>query len=96
MADAPAPARTFSGRTAWTRNLAAPVRAFLSTEISSALVLLAATVAALVWANIDGDGYASTWATELSIRVGSHGVTEDLRHWVNDGLMVVFFFVVGL
>jgi Na+/H+ antiporter NhaA len=96
VADAPAPARTFSGRTAWTRNLAAPVRAFLNTETSSALILLAATVAALAWANIDGDGYTSTWATELSIRVGSHGVSEDLLHWVNDGLMVVFFFVVGL
>jgi Na+/H+ antiporter NhaA len=95
VADASAPAR-FSGRTAWTHNLAAPVRAFLTTETSSALVLLTATVAALIWANADTHGYDSVWSTELSIRIGSHGVTEDLRAWVNDGLMVVFFFVVGL
>jgi Na+/H+ antiporter NhaA len=96
VADASAPARSFVGRTAWTRNLAAPVRAFLATETSSALILLAATLAALVWANADLHGYDSVWSTELSIRVGGHGVAEDLRHWVNDGLMVVFFFVVGL
>jgi Na+/H+ antiporter NhaA len=96
VADASASSRSFIGRTAWTRNLAAPVRAFLATETSSALILLAATVAALVWANADAHGYSSAWSTELSIRIGSHGVSEDLRHWVNDGLMVVFFFVVGL
>jgi Na+/H+ antiporter NhaA len=96
VADASATARTFIGRTAWTRNLAAPVRAFLATETSSALILLAATIAALVWANADAHSYDSAWSTELSIRLGGHGVSEDLRHWVNDGLMVVFFFVVGL
>jgi Na+/H+ antiporter NhaA len=86
----------FAGRTAWTRNLAAPVRDFLATETSSALVLLAATVAALAWANIDSHSYDSVWSTQLSVRLGGSGVSEDLRHWVNDGLMVVFFFVVGL
>jgi Na+/H+ antiporter NhaA len=96
VATAAASARPFSGRTVWTRNLAVPVRAFLQTETSSAVVLLAATVAALVWANVDTSGYDSLWSTDLSIRVGSHGVSHDLRHWVNDGLMVVFFLVVGL
>jgi Na+/H+ antiporter NhaA len=96
VADGTASPRTFIGRTAWTRNLAAPVRAFLATETSSALVLLAATAAALVWANAGAHGYDSTWSTTLSIRLGGHGVSEDLRSWVNDGLMVVFFFVVGL
>jgi Na+/H+ antiporter NhaA len=96
VSDGPAPARSFVGHTAWTRNLAAPVRAFLATETSSALILLAATVAALIWANADIGGYGSVWSTDLSIRVGSHGVSQDLRGWVNDGLMVVFFFVVGL
>jgi Na+/H+ antiporter NhaA len=85
-----------TGRTAWTRNLAAPVRAFLATETSGAFILLGATVAALIWANADTHGYDSVWATDLSIRVGSHGVSQDLRQWVNDGLMVIFFFVVGL
>jgi Na+/H+ antiporter NhaA len=45
---------------------------------------------------VDTSGYDSTWSTDLSIRIGSHGVSHDLRHWVNDGLMVVFFLVVGL
>jgi Na+/H+ antiporter NhaA len=96
VADVSASPRSFAGRTAWTRNLAAPVRAFLATETSSALVLLAATVCALVWANVDSHSYESVWSTQLSIRLGGSGVSEDLRHWVNDGLMVVFFFVVGL
>ncbi|TML03100.1 MAG: Na+/H+ antiporter NhaA [Actinobacteria bacterium] len=85
-----------SGRTAWTRNLAAPVRAFLQTETSSAVILLAATVAALVWANADASGYDSFWSTELSLRIGSRGVSDSLQLWVNDGLMVIFFLVVGL
>jgi Na+/H+ antiporter NhaA len=96
VADAPAPTRPLSGRTAWTRNLATPVRTFLATETSSAFVLLGATVAALIWANVDAHSYGSVWSTELSVRIGGSGVTEDLRHWVNDGLMVIFFFVVGL
>lgn len=85
-----------TGRTAWTRNLAAPVRAFLATETSGAIILVAATVAALIWVNADSHGYDSLWATDLSVRVGGHGISQDLRRWVNDGLMVVFFFVVGL
>jgi Na+/H+ antiporter NhaA len=96
VTDAAVPARSFSGHTAWTRGLEGPVRAFLQTETSSAVVLLAATVAALVWVNADTSGYASFWSTDLSISVGSHGVSHDLRGWVNDGLMVFFFLVVGL
>jgi Na+/H+ antiporter NhaA len=88
---------SFSGRTAWTRNLAAPVRDFLSTETGGAVVLLAAAVAALVWANSPWpDSYESFWTTDLSIRVGNEAITLDLRHWVNQGLMTFFFLVVGL
>ena len=87
----------FTGRTAWARNLAAPVRSFLSTETGSAVVLLGAIVAALVWANSPwSDSYESLWTTKLSITIGGSGISEDLRHWVNDGLMFFFFFVVGL
>ena len=60
-----------SRRTAWARNLAAPVRDFLSTETGGAVALLAATVAALLWANSPwSDSYESVWATDLSIRLG--------------------------
>ena len=87
----------YAGRTAWARNLAAPVRDFLRTETGSAVVLLCATVAALVWANSPWwSSYESVWGTELSIRLGGDGIAMDLRHWVNEGLMTFFFLVVGL
>src|SRR5215813_10477264 len=87
----------FSGRTAWARNLAAPLRDYLSTETGGALVLLVATIAALIWANSPWPhSYESVWTTVLSIRLGSHGIALDLRHWVNSGLMTFFFLVVGL
>ncbi len=89
-------ASTFSGRTAWARNLETPLRLFLRTETGSAAVLLAATVGALAWANVDASSYEHVWRTQLSIRVGHSGVAQDLRGWVNSGLMTFFFFVVGL
>jgi Na+/H+ antiporter NhaA len=61
------------------------------------VVLLGAAVAALLWANSPWSGsYESFWTTKLSIRVGSEGISLDLRHWVNQGLMTFFFLVVGL
>src|SRR5437016_4994781 len=90
-------ATPYSGRTAWARNLAAPVRDFLSTETGSAVALLAATIAALAWANSPwSSSYESVWTTKLSIQLGSAGLSTDLRHWVNEGLMAFFFLVVGL
>ncbi|MGH2908631.1 MAG: Na+/H+ antiporter NhaA, partial [Solirubrobacteraceae bacterium] len=84
-----------SGRTAWARNLETPLREFLRTETGSAAVLLGGAVAALVWANI-GSSYESVWHATLSLRIAGGGVSLDLRHWVNSGLMALFFFVVGL
>lgn len=75
--------------------LSRAARSFLRTESGSAVLLLAAAVLALVWANL-GSGYEDLWHAELSLRLGDAELTEDLRHWVNDGLMVVFFFSVGL
>jgi Na+/H+ antiporter NhaA len=83
-------------RTAWARNLAAPVRDFLSTETAGALALLGAVVAALVWANVSPDTYASVWHTELTLRIGDWSLHATLREWVNQGLMTFFFLVVGL
>ena len=97
MSTPSAPAALFRDRTAWARNLAAPVRDFLSNETGSALVLLGAAVAALLWANSPwSDSYDSLWTTNLSIRLGHAGIALDLRHWVNEGLMTFFFLVVGL
>ena len=87
----------FSERTAWARNMAAPLRDFLDTESGGAIVLLGATLVALVWANSPSwHSYESVWTTELSIRLGASGISQDLRHWVNQGLMTFFFLVVGL
>jgi Na+/H+ antiporter NhaA len=86
----------WSGRTAWARNLQSPLRAFLRTETGSAAILLAATLAALAWVNLDAASYETVWRTPLSIRIGDSGVTQDLRGWTNTGLMTLFFFTVGL
>jgi Na+/H+ antiporter NhaA len=86
-----------TGRTAWARNLAAPVRDFLNTETGGAAALLCAAVAALLWANSPwSSSYESFWTTNLSIRFGGAGISEDLRQWVNQGLMTFFFLVIGL
>ena len=83
-------------RTAWARNLQTPLREFLRTETSSAALLLGAVLIALAWANIDHSAYEDFWRTRLSIRIGDSGISQDLRHWVNNGLMTFFFLVVGL
>ena len=86
----------FAGRTAWARNLEAPLRDFLRTETGSAAILLVGAVAAMVWINVDAASYSKVWHMVLSVQIGGAGVRQDLRHWVNDGLMTLFFFVVGL
>ena len=59
-------------------------------------MLLLATLAALVWANLAPEAYDSAWETPLTIRLGDVGLTLTVREWVNSGLMTFFFFVVGL
>ena len=56
-----------------------------------------ATVVALLWANSPwGQSYFSLWETYLKIVFGESALKLSLLHWVNDGLMVIFFFLVGL
>ena len=88
--------RPFTQYTAWTPALLTPMRTFLRTETGGAAVLLAAAVASLVWVNAAPSSYDSVWHTDLSIHVGDAGIGQDLRGWVNTGLMTLFFFVVGL
>jgi Na+/H+ antiporter NhaA len=96
-APATEPAQPQRGRTAWVRNLAAPVRDFLNNETGGAVVMLAAALAALLWANSPGwHSYESFWTTRVSVSVGSGGIALDLREVVNEGLMTFFFLVVGL
>jgi Na+/H+ antiporter NhaA len=87
---------SYSASTAWLHSGDTPLRRFLRTETGSATVLLAATVAALLWANLATDSYTAFWHTTLSVSVGDRTIAQDLVHWVNNGLMTFFFFVVGL
>jgi NhaA family Na+:H+ antiporter len=81
----------------WTGNVARPLQQFLHTEAGSSSLLLMATILALVWANSPlEDSYVDLWHTQATIGIGSADITEDLQHWVNDGLMVFFFYVVAL
>jgi len=74
-----------------------PLRDFLAAEAAGGAVLLVAAAAALAWANSPWKAsYNDLWTTRLSIGLGDHVLALDLRHWVNEGLMTVFFFVVGL
>ena len=78
-------------------NAGRAVLEFLRTEAGGGVVLLAATVVALVWANSPWqDAYQDLWHHELVLGPGGWAVRESLGHWVNDALMAVFFFVVGL
>lgn len=79
------------------RTVAKPVHRFLHVEASGGIVLFAAALVALIWVNSPWKaGYHELWQTEISFQVGRHVLVEDLRHWVNDGLMALFFFVIGL
>ncbi|MCV7088301.1 Na+/H+ antiporter NhaA [Mycolicibacter hiberniae] len=70
------------------------MRRVLGSPLAPGLVLLLATAAAMVWANFTADTYSSFWGMQFGWpRVGLH---MDGRHWVNDALMTVFFFVIGL
>ena len=70
---------------------------FTRLQASGGILLLAATVLALLWANSAwGHTYFEMWETYLKIALGDLELKESLLHWVNDGLMVVFFFLVGL
>ncbi len=73
------------------------LRTFIRTEVAGAGLLVAVAVVALLWANSPwSQSYVELWHRPLSVSFGGDGLTMDLHHWVNDGLMVVFFFVIGL
>jgi Na+:H+ antiporter, NhaA family len=74
-----------------------PLKDFLATEAAGGILLCLAALAALVWANSPWHGsYDSLWGTKIGLHVGSFHRTIDLHHLVNEALMTLFFFVVGL
>ncbi|MCB0829918.1 MAG: Na+/H+ antiporter NhaA [Solirubrobacterales bacterium] len=74
-----------------------PLTDFLDDEVLGGVILLAAAIAALVWANSPwSDSYFSFWGSYLNVDLGAIDIKLDLQHWINDLLMAVFFFVVGV
>ena len=75
----------------------APLRDFLHTESAGAVLLSFGAIFALLWANSPWSAsYESLWNSRIALTIAGHSLDLDLRHWVNDGLMTIFFFVVGL
>jgi len=74
----------------------AALQDFISEETSGGVVLLAMTVAGVAWANLHGSSYRDVWDTTITLGRGSLSISEHARGWVNDALMTLFFFVVGL
>lgn len=85
-----------AGRTSWAWVRETPLRSFIRTETGSAMLLLSVTLLALAWVSLAPTSYAAVWSTPLSIRLGGVGIDQDLRGWINNGLMTFFFFVIGL
>jgi NhaA family Na+:H+ antiporter len=74
-----------------------PFQDFAHKQSSGGIFLIAAALIALTWANSPwGESYAATWSTKLTVGVDDFSISKDLTHWINDGLMAVFFLVVGL
>ena len=74
-----------------------PLERFLHIQAASGIVLLVAAAAALGWANSPwAESYFALWQTPLGIRLGDFAFERSLAWFVNDGLMVIFFFVVGM
>jgi NhaA family Na+:H+ antiporter len=74
-----------------------PVARFLRTEAGGGFALFAGSLIALLWVNVFGAaGYESVWHTQLEIGIGDVSIDEDLGHWINDGLMTLFFFLISL
>jgi NhaA family Na+:H+ antiporter len=77
--------------------IVSPLARFLHVEAAGGVVLLVASVIALVLANSRfSDGYLAIWETHFQFSIGSFSMDHSLRHWINDGLMAIFFFIVGL
>jgi NhaA family Na+:H+ antiporter len=74
-----------------------PFQTFAANEASGGIVLLLSTAAALIWANSPWSAsYTAFWHTNITISLGAKALSHDLHFWVNDLLMVIFFFFVGL
>lgn len=79
------------------RQLVLPAQRFIHTAATSGIVLVTSALVALIWANSPWSrSYFDLWDAHFGLQLGSFVLSKSLQHWVNDGLMGVFFFVVGL
>jgi Na+:H+ antiporter, NhaA family len=79
------------------RRVLRPLQEFLATSVASGILLVLAAVVAVAWASWPwGSGYEGFWRTPAEVRIGTWTIGADLRHWVNEGLMTLFFLLVGL
>src|SRR6478735_892251 len=77
--------------------LKSPWRAFAKLEASGGILLIVCTISALLWANSRWtDSYFHLWHTRLTIGFAGYRISQQLHFWINDGLMAVFFLLVGL
>lgn len=73
-----------------------PVNRFIHLEYTSGIVLLTSVVIAIIWANLAYENYHHVWEINFSIGLGDLALNHPLHTWINDGLMAIFFFVIGL
>jgi len=78
------------------RSVRGALAEFVHDETAGGVVLVVATVLGLLWANLATAGYASFWSQPINVDLGIANVHETYAEFVNDGLMTIFFFVVGL
>ena len=79
------------------RRIVYPLQEFLRAEAFSGILLMFVTLVALAWANSPwAENYVETWNTVLTVQIGAFGISKAAILWINDGLMAIFFFVVGL
>jgi Na+/H+ antiporter NhaA len=84
-------------RTPWPHGVSAPIRGFLAAETGGATLLVGAVALALVWSNSPWrSSYGSVWSSVFSVDLAGHVISTNLRGVVNEGLMTLFFLVVGL
>jgi len=77
--------------------LIAPVSRFVHLEYTSGIVLLIGVVVAILWANSSfSQSYHHIWETHFTVGIAGHILDKPLHIWINDGLMALFFFVIGL
>jgi Na+/H+ antiporter NhaA len=82
--------------TDWSGRTHTPLREFLHTEMGSAVLLVAAAIAALIWANVSASSYQAFWHAHLAAHAGHYSIEFDVREFVNSGLMTFFFLIIGL